>query len=170
MDLVIQKILEQQLKLMELFAERLGAPQQTPSQTKLIMSGEALENFISEFVYVTDVNSIFSTWFTCFEEIFNVDFWKQTDDSKIRLLLQKMGPSGHDKYSNYILPRYPTQSNRKYVSGKLNSHPVHLQIDTASGTETMENHRPASINIYKICSTEHFRGLCPYYRWIASSN
>ena len=59
---------------MELFTERLGAAQQTPSQTKLIMSLEALENSITEFHYDTDVNSTFSTWFARFEDIFNVDF------------------------------------------------------------------------------------------------
>ena len=46
---------------MELFTEWFGAPLQTPSQTKLIMSGEALENSITEFHYDTDVNSTFST-------------------------------------------------------------------------------------------------------------
>ena len=74
MDPAMQQLLQQQLKLMDLFTERLGAPQQTPSQTKLIMSGEALENSITEFHFDTEVNSTFWTWFTRFENIFNVDF------------------------------------------------------------------------------------------------
>ena len=71
------------------------------------MLGEAFENSITEFHYDTDVNSTFSTGFARFEDIFNVDFWEQTDDWKVRLLLRKMGPSEHDKYSNYILQRHP---------------------------------------------------------------
>ena len=106
MDPVIQR-LSQQLNLMELFTERLGASNQTPSQTKLIMSGEALENSITEFHSDTGMNSTFSTWFVHFEDIFNVDFREQTNDLKFRLLLRKMGPSEHDKYSNYILLRHP---------------------------------------------------------------
>ena len=67
MDPAIPKLLQQQLKLTE---ERLGAPKKTPSQTKLIMLGEALENSITEFHYDTDVNSTFSTWFARFQDIF----------------------------------------------------------------------------------------------------
>ena len=70
---------------MELFAA-----QQTPSQTKLIMSGEVPENSIKEFHLDTDVNSTFSTWFTRFEDIFNVDFREQTDDREVRILLRKI--------------------------------------------------------------------------------
>ena len=92
MDLAIQKLLQQQLRLIEMFTERLGAPEQTPSQTKLIMSGEALENSITEFHNDTDVNSTFSTWFTCFEDIFNVNFREQTDNWKVRFCYKKMGP------------------------------------------------------------------------------
>ena len=47
----MQQLFQQQLKLMELFTEWFGAPQLTPSQTKLIMSGEALENSITEYHY-----------------------------------------------------------------------------------------------------------------------
>ena len=55
---------------MELFTEQIGVPQQTPSQTKLIMLGEALKNSIREFHYDTDLVG--------FEDIFNVNFWEQT--------------------------------------------------------------------------------------------
>ena len=71
------------------------------------MSREALENSITEFHYDTDVNSTFSTWFARFEDIFNVDFWEQTYDWKVRLLLRNMDPSEHDEYSNNILLRDP---------------------------------------------------------------
>ena len=92
---------------MELFTERLEAIQLAPSQTKLIMLGEPLENSLTEFHYDTYMNSTFPTWLTRFEDIFNVDFREQTDDWKVKFLLWKMGPSEHDKYSNYILTRHP---------------------------------------------------------------
>ena len=99
------------MKLMELLTERLRAPQQTPSQTKLFISGKTPRKFYHRISSDTDVNSTFSTWFARFEDIFNVDFREQTDDWKVRLLLRKIGPLEHDKYTNYILQRHPRDSS-----------------------------------------------------------
>ena len=69
MDPAIQQLFQQQLRLMELFTERLRAPQLTPSLTKLIMPEEALENSVTEFHYNTDVNSTFSTCFMAYQTL-----------------------------------------------------------------------------------------------------
>ena len=47
------------------------------------------------------LNMVHSFW-----EYFQCGF-SQTDNWKVRLLLWKMSPSEHDKYSNYILQRHP---------------------------------------------------------------
>ena len=102
----IQQILQLQFRLMEHFSERFGiSPQPNPSSTKLI-SGQALENSIKEFHYDKEANTTFAKWFARYEDLFKEDFGEQTDSWKVRLLLRKIGPSEHEKYTN-ILPKQP---------------------------------------------------------------
>ena len=53
MDLAIQQLLQQQLRLMELFTERLSTPQLTSQETKLYAPGdvELVRCSITEFHY-----------------------------------------------------------------------------------------------------------------------
>ena len=92
---------------MGLSSERRGTlPQPNPPSTKLI-SGQALENSITEFHCDKEANIPFAAWFARYEGLFKDEFGEQTDSWKVRLLLRKIGPSEHEKYINYILPKQP---------------------------------------------------------------
>ena len=109
MECTIQQLMQQQLRLMELFSERFSTP--SPSETKLMTSAESIAWSITEFHYDPMAKSTFCTWFSHFEDLFRVEFKEQADDWKVRLLLRKLGLSEHDRYANYILPKYPREYN-----------------------------------------------------------
>ena len=102
MDSAVQK-LQQQLRLMKLFPERLSMPLQlcTPGDA------ESVGHSVTEFHYDIDVKSTFPKWFTCNEDLFN----EQLDNWKVRLLLRKVSSAEHNRYLNYILPKHPLDYN-----------------------------------------------------------
>ena len=100
-----------QLSLMELFSERFSTSSLSLSETKLATSAESIARSITEFHYDSMAKSTFCTWFSCFEDLFRVEFKEQADDWKVRLLLCKLGSSEHDRYTIYILPKHPRDYN-----------------------------------------------------------
>ena len=110
MECTIQQLMQQQLRLMELFSERFSTPSPSPSETKLT-SAEPIARSIMEFHYDPMAKSTFCTWFSRFEGLFRVEFKEQADDWKVRLLLRKLGSSEHDRHANYILPKHPRDYN-----------------------------------------------------------
>ena len=122
-----------------------------PSQAGIMLAGILLENVYSKHTAVVNATSKDTkkdsaphrcTKQQISDHITNADWKENTHTSSLVVT---------------FLPNL--KSNRKYASVKLNSHPVRLQIDTASD----------SLH-YKTCSVERFRWLCPYHRGIASYN
>ena len=101
----IELLLEQQLKLIELFAKSKETPAQ--SVTKSTPSIDSISSSISEFHYDPESNVTFDTWYRRFEDVFNIDFANQDDSWKVRQLLRKLGEAELDKYCNSILPVKP---------------------------------------------------------------
>ena len=103
----LERLFEQQLKLMEMLAEAKLSSQAPASSPALPQSVDGITNSISEFTYDPDANITFDTWFRRYEDLFRVDFADKDDAWKVRLLLRKLGPSELDKYCNLILPQNP---------------------------------------------------------------
>ena len=102
----IQQLSQQQLRLMELFTERLSKPQQTGIEIMYTWRRRIDETF-----YYTDVKSTFPEWFAHYENLFTVDLKEQANDWKVRLLLRKLDLAEHNWYSNYILPKHTPDYN-----------------------------------------------------------
>ena len=103
----LERLFEQQLKLMEMLAEGKLSSQAPASSPALPQSVDGITNSISEFTYDPDANITFDTWFRRYEDLFRVDFADKDDAWKVRLLLRKLGPTELDKYCNLILPQNP---------------------------------------------------------------
>ncbi|CAH8839295.1 unnamed protein product, partial [Trichobilharzia szidati] len=100
----LEKLMEQQLKLMEMLAG-LQISRSADSST----ANDSIGSSISEFVYDPDANVTFDTWFRRYEDLFRVDFADKDDAWKVRLLLRKLGSDELDKYCNLILPQKPSE-------------------------------------------------------------
>ncbi|CAH8671840.1 unnamed protein product [Schistosoma bovis] len=102
----LEKLFEQQLKLMEMLTQT-HISSRVPTAPTIPESVDGITSGISEFLYDPDANITFDTWFRRYEDLFKVDFVDRDDSWKVRLLLRKLGPSELDKYCNFILPQNP---------------------------------------------------------------
>ncbi|VDP87210.1 unnamed protein product, partial [Schistosoma mattheei] len=64
-------------------------------------------NSIHEFNFDGSAGTNFEIWSKKYEHLFKVDLKKLDDAAKVKILLQKLGTSGHERYSNFFLPKNP---------------------------------------------------------------
>ncbi|BHF62424.1 hypothetical protein SprV_0200540600 [Sparganum proliferum] len=62
---------------------------------------------ITEFLYDPQAHIIFDSCYKRYEDLFSVDQAAQEDAWKVRLLVRKLGPTEHERYANFILPKNP---------------------------------------------------------------
>ena len=62
---------------------------------------------VTEFLYDSDANITFDTWFRRYEDLFKVEFSDRDYVWKLRLLLRKLGLSELAKYCNLIPSQNP---------------------------------------------------------------
>ena len=72
-------------------------------------TAEGIANSISEFTYDPDNGVTFQAYFRRFENIFTKRCATWSDEQKVGLLLQKLGPSESTKYTNLLLPKKPDE-------------------------------------------------------------
>ena len=65
----------------------------------------AVLNTIDNFIYCPESNQTFSTYFSRYEDLDNIDCSNWSDQKKVRLLLSKLGAAEYDKFVDYILPQ-----------------------------------------------------------------
>lgn len=70
-----------------------------------------LSQAIREFEFDPDDDIVFEGWYSRYEDLFDRDAEKLTDDAKVRLLMRKLSIHCHDKYVNFILPKSPRDFN-----------------------------------------------------------
>ncbi|XP_062539115.1 uncharacterized protein LOC134207407 [Armigeres subalbatus] len=68
-----------------------------------------LASNIIEFRYEPDNGVTFAAWYTRYDSLFTKDAERLDDEAKVRLLLRKLGPSEHERYVSYILPKTPRE-------------------------------------------------------------
>ncbi|VDP94232.1 unnamed protein product, partial [Echinostoma caproni] len=104
---MFMQMLHTQNNLIEALAKKM---EQSPSLKPInaSLTSDNLANAITEFTYDADAELTFECWYARFGDIFTVDcaLWEHTD--KVRLLMRKLGPVEHQRYTNYILPSKPT--------------------------------------------------------------
>lgn len=105
-----QAQMEAQMKLMETLTQRLSLQStETASGDTQANSVDLLSNSITEFNYDVDSGCTFDAWFKRWEDMFRVDFNRQNDSWKVRLLLRKLGTNEHSRFVDHILPRQPNE-------------------------------------------------------------
>ena len=70
-----------------------------------IFSAEVIYNSLSKFWHMPDEGINFSAYFRSYETIFSKRCQSWSDEEKITLLLQKLGPQENTKYTNFILTK-----------------------------------------------------------------
>ncbi|XP_062708834.1 uncharacterized protein K02A2.6-like [Aedes albopictus] len=112
-----QAFLTQQL---DVFRTAMSAIQvSVPTNPEQIL--DSLASNIREFRYEPDQNVTFGGWFVRYEDLFAKDAVRLDDEAKVRLLLRKLGPSEHERYTSYILPKSPNAIRFDDTVSKLKS-------------------------------------------------
>ncbi|XP_053698979.1 uncharacterized protein K02A2.6-like [Sabethes cyaneus] len=76
---------------------------QCSTRNELVL--DSLASNITEFVYDLEQGCSFDTWFSRYADLFEKDAAKLNDSAKVRLLLRKLNPAAHDRYTSFILPK-----------------------------------------------------------------
>ncbi|XP_029647250.1 uncharacterized protein LOC115221238 [Octopus sinensis] len=77
-----------------------------------------IANSITEFKYEPDKGVTFEAYYRRYKQIFNKKSKDWDDDMKMRLILRKLAAK-HEHYSNYVLPRKPSDINFKDTKDML---------------------------------------------------
>ncbi|XP_039450654.1 uncharacterized protein K02A2.6-like [Culex pipiens pallens] len=116
-DTIIQ-LLANQHALMEELTEQVKNLQAAP-RNELVL--DSLATNITEFVYDADKGCTFDTWYGRYADLFDADASSLDDAAKVRLLLRKLSPAAHDRYTSFILPKVPKDFKFKETVDKLKS-------------------------------------------------
>ncbi|XP_061519181.1 uncharacterized protein K02A2.6-like [Anopheles gambiae] len=104
-----QSILHQQqeafMKQQESFLTRMMSSMNVSEPNGPEFLVESLAKQVTEFRYDPEENVTFAAWYRWFEGLFEKDAAKLPDDTKVRLLLRKLGVAEHERYNSYILPQ-----------------------------------------------------------------
>ncbi|XP_062703908.1 uncharacterized protein K02A2.6-like [Aedes albopictus] len=113
----ILQILSNQQALMTQLSQQVSAIQgnvQNANRNELIL--DSLATNITEFAY--DLGS-FDAWFSRYADLFEKDAAQLADDAKVRLLLRKLNPSAHERYTSFILPKLSKEFTFEETVAKL---------------------------------------------------
>ncbi|XP_055615045.1 uncharacterized protein K02A2.6-like [Toxorhynchites rutilus septentrionalis] len=102
----ILTILNNQNALMARLAEQMAGIQgsvQNTNRNEYIL--DSLATNITEFVYDAEKGCSFDAWFSRYADLFEKDAAQLQDDAKVRLLLRKLSPTAHERYTSFILPK-----------------------------------------------------------------
>ncbi|XP_055590190.1 uncharacterized protein K02A2.6-like [Uranotaenia lowii] len=102
----ILHILNNQNKLMSQLSDQINIIQNSvrgTSRNELVL--DSLASNITEFVYEPANQCTFDSWFSRYADLFEKDAAQLDDAAKVRLLLRKLNPAAHERYTSYILPK-----------------------------------------------------------------
>ncbi|XP_053687312.1 uncharacterized protein K02A2.6-like [Sabethes cyaneus] len=116
----ILQILNNQHALMARLSEQMTAIQgnvQAANRNELIL--DSLASNITDFVYDGETGCSFDAWFARYADLFEKDAGQLTDDAKVRLLLRKLSPAAHERYTSFILPKLSREYSFEETVAKL---------------------------------------------------
>lgn len=103
---VLCQILSQQQELMRQLTQQMAATQQAvKSLSRDEIALDSLSSNIVEFVYDPEQGCTFDTWYARYADLFDKDAHRLDDAAKVRLLMRKLNPAAHERYSSFILPK-----------------------------------------------------------------
>ncbi|XP_055613639.1 uncharacterized protein K02A2.6-like [Uranotaenia lowii] len=102
----LAQILQQQQQLFSKLSEQLDATQRCFKElSRDDVALESLASNITEFNYDPDQGCTFDAWFCRYSELFDKDAAKLDDAAKVRLLMRKLSPAAHERYTSFVLPK-----------------------------------------------------------------
>ncbi|XP_062704594.1 uncharacterized protein K02A2.6-like [Aedes albopictus] len=117
---MLMQILQQQQQLMAQLTQQVSATQlavQKMSGDETIL--DSLSSNITEFVYDPEHGSTFDSWFARYADLFDKDAEKLDDAAKVRLLMRKLNPAAHERFTSFILPRLSKELTFSETVAKL---------------------------------------------------
>ncbi|XP_053686250.1 uncharacterized protein K02A2.6-like [Sabethes cyaneus] len=103
---MLLQILSQQQQLMAQLTHQFSATQiAMKSLARDEIALDSLSSNIVEFAYDPEHGSTFDTWYSRYADLFDKDASSLDDDAKVRLLMRKLNPAAHERYSSFILPK-----------------------------------------------------------------
>lgn len=90
---------------------------QNTSRNELVL--DSLASNITEFAYDLESGCSFDAWFSRYADLFEKDASKLDDDAKVRLLLRKLNPAAHERYTSFILPKLSREFSFDETVAKL---------------------------------------------------
>ncbi|XP_055605783.1 uncharacterized protein K02A2.6-like [Uranotaenia lowii] len=119
----ILEILSGQQQLMAKMSEQIAAALsgncQTSRGSEFVL--DSLASNITEFAYDPDNGCSFEAWFVRYADLFEKDAAQLPDDAKVRLLLRKLNPAAHERYTSFILPKLSKEFTFGETVSKLTS-------------------------------------------------
>lgn len=104
---ILQLMQQQMAQQQHILAQLMQ--QQGPSQNSFTSPEQILDSLCShvkEFKYDAEAGTTFAAWYRRYEDLFEKDAARLSDEAKVRLLMRKLGTLEHDRYVNFILPKY----------------------------------------------------------------
>ncbi|XP_055590815.1 uncharacterized protein LOC129742896 [Uranotaenia lowii] len=80
---------------------------------------DSLSNNLTEFVYDPEQGSTFDSWYARYADLFDKDAEKLDDAAKVRLLMRKLNPQAHERFTSFILPKLSKELSFSETIGKL---------------------------------------------------
>ncbi|XP_055623649.1 uncharacterized protein K02A2.6-like [Toxorhynchites rutilus septentrionalis] len=114
---MLQFLQQMQQSLQQQMQQQFQA--QVPTNPEQIL--DSLASNIIEFRYDPDQHITFAGWYVRYQDLFAKDAVRLDDEAKVRLLLRKLGPSEHERYTSYILPKSPNEVKFDDTVSKLKS-------------------------------------------------
>lgn len=102
LQLMQQQMAQQQSILAELMKQQ-GTGENSEAPEKIL---DSLCSHLKEFSYDAEAGSTFAAWYCRYEDLFEKDASRLSDEAKVRLLMRKLGTMEHDRYVNLILPKH----------------------------------------------------------------
>ncbi|KAA3676508.1 uncharacterized protein DEA37_0007238 [Paragonimus westermani] len=105
-DPELKQMMQAQVRLIELITTRFATMGSSSPSVDPTLVDHMARN-IHEFLYDPDVGVSFESWYKRYKDFSTVELVNGHDETKVRLLLRKLGPAEHVRYLNYILPAKP---------------------------------------------------------------
>ncbi|XP_062538690.1 uncharacterized protein K02A2.6-like [Armigeres subalbatus] len=118
---MLMQILQQQQQLMTQLTQQVSATQlviQKLSRDEIVL--DSLSSNITEFVYDPEQGCTFDSWYARYADLFDKDAEKLDDAAKVRLLMRKLNPAAHERFT--IHQDRPSKPKHKQgAGGKVNN-------------------------------------------------
>ncbi|XP_029711482.2 uncharacterized protein LOC115256701 [Aedes albopictus] len=118
----LTQILTQQQRLITQLSQQMSATQLGLKElSRDDVALNALANNINEFRYAPEEVCTFDSWYARYSELFDQDAKKLDDSAKVRLLMRKLNPAAHERYTSFILPKQSNEFTFSETVEKLKS-------------------------------------------------